>query len=373
MTIPFIDLAAQQMRLQPNLDNAIKRVLDHGGYIMGPEVKQFENELASFCGAKHALGCANGTDALQLALMALGAMAGDAVFVPAFTFAATAEVVPLVGASVVFVDVDERTFNMDPESLKRAIVLAKDEGLRPFCLIPVDLFGLSADYDTLIAIAREHGMKVIGDSAQGFAASYKGRRTGSLCDVTTTSFFPAKPLGCYGDGGAVFTDDGELAALIDSYRVHGKGTDKYSNDRVGLNSRLDTIQAAILLQKLAIYAEEIEMRQNVAKRYSEALSQSFGTPYVPEGYVSVWAQYTLTLENAEERDRVKASAQAAGVPTMIYYPTPLHKLKAYAGALMDPEGLSISESLPGRVLSLPMHPYLEADVQDRIIRVLLDA
>lgn len=373
MKIPFIDLASQQARLQPGIDQAIKRVLDHGGYIMGPEVAQFEKELASFCGAKHALGCANGTDALQLALMALGAKAGDAVFVPAFTFAATAEVVPLVGASVVFVDVDERTFNMDPQSLKRAIALAKDEGLRPFCVIPVDLFGLSADYDTLIAIARENGMKVIGDSAQGFAASYKGRRTGSLCDVTTTSFFPAKPLGCYGDGGAVFTDDAELAALIDSYRVHGKGTDKYSNDRVGINSRLDTIQAAILMEKLSIYAEEIETRQKVAKRYSEALSQRFATPYVPEGYVSVWAQYTLTLENAEERDRVKAAAQAAGVPTMIYYPTPLHKLKAYAGALADPEGLSMSETLPGRVLSLPMHPYLEADVQDRIIRVLLDA
>src|SRR5690606_22064784 len=248
-------------------------------------VKQFEQQLAGFCGAKHALGCANGTDAIQLALMALGAKAGDAIFVPAFTFAATAEVVPLVGASVVFVDVDERTFNMDAESLKRAIRLAKDNGLRPFCVIPVDLFGLSADYDVLIAIARENGMKVIGDSAQGFAASYKGRRTGSLCDITTTSFFPAKPLGCYGDGGAVFTDDAELAALIDSYRVHGKGADKYSNDRIGLNSRLDTIQAAILLEKLSIYDEEIEARQKVAQRYSEALSQRFSTPYVPEGYV----------------------------------------------------------------------------------------
>jgi dTDP-4-amino-4,6-dideoxygalactose transaminase len=373
MKVPFIDLATQQKRLQPNIDDAIKRVLDHGGYIMGPEVAQLEKELSSFCGAKQALGCANGTDALQLALMALGAKAGDAVFVPAFTFSATAEVVPLVGASVFFVDVDERTFNMDPQSLKRSIVLAKEEGLRPFCVIPVDLFGLSADYDILIAIAHESGMKVIGDSAQGFGASYKGRRTGSLCDVTTTSFFPAKPLGCYGDGGAVFTDDAELAVLIDSYRVHGKGTDKYSNDRPGINSRLDTIQAAILLEKLTIYAEEIEARQKVAKRYSEALSQRFATPYVPEGYVSVWAQYTLKLENAEERDRVQTAARAAGVPTMIYYPAPLHKLKAYAGALADPEGLYISETLPGRVLSLPMHPYLEAGVQDRIIRVLLDA
>lgn len=373
MKIPFIDLAAQQARLQPAVDQAIKRVLDHGGYIMGPEVARLEKELGDFCGAKHTLVCANGTDALQLALMALGAKVGDAVFVPAFTFAATAEVVPLVGATPLFVDVDERTFNMDPDSLRRAINAAKDLGLRPFCIIPVDLFGLSADYDVLVAIARENGMKVIGDSAQGFAAGYKGRRTGSLCDITTTSFFPAKPLGCYGDGGAVFTNDDELAALVDSYRIHGKGTDKYANDRIGLNSRLDTIQAAILLEKLAVYEEEIDARQVVAKRYSEALSQRFATPLIPDGYVSVWAQYTLTLENSEERNRVREATQAAGIPTMVYYPKPLHRLKAYDGFPADPEGLAVSEALAERVLSLPMHPYLEPEVQDRIIRTLLDA
>lgn len=373
MSIPFIDLAAQQKRIRPQIDAAIARVLEHGGYIMGREVKEFEQAAAEFCGAEIGLGCANGTDALQLALMAFGAGPGDAVFVPAFTFAATAEVVPLVGAVPVFVDVDERTFNMDPDSLERAIVMAKSEGLRPFCVIPVDLFGLPADYDSLIAVARAHGMKVIGDSAQGFAATYKGRQTGSLCDVTTTSFFPAKPLGCYGDGGAIFTDDAELAKLIDSYRVHGKGTDKYSNDRIGLNSRLDTIQAAILLEKLTIYRDELEARQVVAGRYSDALSDRFRTPYVPQDRTSVWAQYTLTLKDEAERDRVRAAAQAAGVPTMVYYPAPLHKLKAYAPYPRDGEGLAVSEELSGRVLSLPMHPYLEADTQQQIIDVLLSA
>jgi dTDP-4-amino-4,6-dideoxygalactose transaminase len=373
MKISFIDLSAQQTRLQPGIDRAIKKVLDHGGYIMGPEVSQLESALAGFCGARHALGCANGTDALQLALMALGAKAGDAIFVPAFTFAATAEVVPLVGATPVFVDVEERTFNMDAESLKRAILLAKGKGLRPFGVIPVDLFGLPADYDELFAIAREHGMKVIGDSAQGFGALYKGRRTGSLCDVTTTSFFPAKPLGCYGDGGAVFTDDDELAELLDSYRVHGKGTDKYSNDRIGFNSRLDTLQAAILLEKLAIYDEEIEARQRVAARYHDGLSERFRTPHVPNDCTSVWAQYTLTLRDSEQRDALRVAAQAAGVPTMVYYPSPLHKLKAYEGFPCDPEGLLVSESLCTRVLSLPMHPYLEPDTQEKIVNALIAA
>tara|TARA_R110002051_G_scaffold318644_1_gene401260 strand:- start:14375 stop:15505 length:1131 start_codon:yes stop_codon:yes gene_type:complete len=373
MNIPFIDLAAQQARLRPKIEQAVSRVLDHGAYIMGPEVKAFEKQAAALCGAQHALGCANGTDALQLALMALGAGPGDAVFVPAFTFAATAEVVPLVGATPVFVDVDERTFNMDSDSLKRAIAHAKDEGLRPYCVVPVDLFGLPADYDTLNAIAHENAMKVIGDSAQGFAATYKGRRTGSLCDITTTSFFPAKPLGCYGDGGAVFTDDDEIAALVDSFRVHGKGADKYSNDRVGLNSRLDTLQAAILLEKIAIYESEIETRQKVARRYTDALADQVNVPFVPEGYVSVWAQYTLTLNDAQQRDQVKAAAQSASIPTMVYYPTPLHTLKAYERFPQDPMGLKVSEDLAHRVLSLPMHPYLEPEAQDYVIETLIGA
>ncbi|MHB2266552.1 DegT/DnrJ/EryC1/StrS family aminotransferase [Aliihoeflea sp. PC F10.4] len=367
MTIAFIDLAAQQKRLRSGIDNAVAKVLDEGKYIMGPQVAEFERQLAAFCGAGHALSCANGTDALQLALMALGVKEGDAVFVPAFTFAATAEIVPFVNATPIFVDVDPRTFNMDAESLKRAIGHAKELGLRPACVIPVDLFGLPADYDTLIAIAREEKMHVVGDSAQGFAADYKGRRTGSICDVSTTSFFPAKPLGCYGDGGAVFTNDPQLAALIDSFRVHGKGTDKYNNDRLGLNSRLDTLQAAILLEKLAIYGEEIETRQKVAKRYDAALGDLFETPYIPDGLTSVWAQYTLKLADEAARSALQARAKEAGVPTMVYYPVPLHKLNAYKEFPRDPKGLAVSEDLATRVVSLPMHPYLDDETQDTII------
>lgn len=371
MQIPFIDLGAQQLRLRPALDRAIARVLDGNQYIMGPEVGAFEKQLAKFCGARHALGCANGTDALQLALMALGVKAGDAVFVPSFTFAATAEVAPLVGATPVFVDVLPDTFNMDPESLKRAISAARGEGLNPACVIPVDLFGLPADYDVLTDIARENGMSVIADSAQGFGASYHGRVTGSIGDIATTSFFPAKPLGCYGDGGAIFTHDDDLAALIDSLRVHGQGAHKYLNERIGLNSRLDTLQAAILQEKLAIYAEEIEMRQAVAQRYTNAFSNRYETPYIPHGLTSVWAQYTIKTASKAERDALQARARAADVPTVVYYPIPLHRQLAYCAFPADPAGLAVSEDLADRVVSLPMHPYLERETQDHVIDVVL--
>ena len=367
MAIPFIDLAAQQSRIRDRLDQAISGVLDDGHYIMGPQVAQFERAIADYCGAKHCLSCANGTDALQLALMALGIKAGDAVFVPAFTFAATAEIVPFLNAVPFFVDVDHDTFNMDPASLKRAIISAKEQGLRPACVIPVDLFGLPADYDALIAIARENGMAVVGDSAQGFGGTYKGRMTGSLCDITTTSFFPAKPLGCYGDGGAVFTDDDELARLVDSFRVHGKGSHKYFNDRIGMNSRLDTLQAAILLEKLAIYGDETQARQRVAERYDAGLSNRYATPYVPDGLTSIWAQYTLKMQDEAERETFQARAKQAGVPTVVYYPVPLHHQNAYKDFPSDPAGLPVSEDLTKRVVSLPMHPYLTKDTQDTII------
>ncbi|RFC66855.1 MULTISPECIES: DegT/DnrJ/EryC1/StrS family aminotransferase [Mesorhizobium] len=366
----FIDLAAQQARLRPQLDRAIARVLDEGQYVMGPDVARFEKQLAEFCGVKHCLSCANGTDALQLALMALGIGVGDAVFVPSFTFAATAEIAPLVGATPVFVDVLPDTFNMDPASLKRAIAQAKDDGLRPAAVIPVDLFGLAADYDAIEAICRENNLKLVGDSAQGFGASYHGRITGSIGDIATTSFFPAKPLGCYGDGGATFTNDDELAALLDSYRVHGKGHHKYFNDRVGLNSRLDTLQAAILIEKLAVYADELEARQKVAERYDAGLSNRYETPYIPQGQTSVWAQYTLKTANKAERDALMEKAKAAGIPTVIYYPMPLHQQKAYKEFPRDPKGLSVSEDLSQRVVSLPMHPYLDRETQDRIIEVV---
>ncbi|MGC4025958.1 MAG: DegT/DnrJ/EryC1/StrS family aminotransferase, partial [Mesorhizobium sp.] len=366
----FIDLAAQQARLRPQLDRAIARVLDEGQYVMGPDVARFEKQLAEFCGVKHCLSCANGTDALQLALMALGVGVGDAVFVPSFTFAATAEIAPLVGATPVFVDVLPDTFNMDPASLKRAIAQTKDDGLRPAVVIPVDLFGLAADYNTIEAICRENNLKLVGDSAQGFGASYHGRITGSIGDIATTSFFPAKPLGCYGDGGATFTNDDELAALLDSYRVHGKGHHKYFNDRVGLNSRLDTLQAAILIEKLAVYADELEARQKVAERYNAGLSNRYETPYIPDGQTSVWAQYTLKTANKAERDALMEKAKTAGVPTVIYYPMPLHQQKAYKDFPRDPKGLSVSEDLSQRVVSLPMHPYLDRETQDRIIDVV---
>jgi dTDP-4-amino-4,6-dideoxygalactose transaminase len=366
----FIDLAAQQARLRPQLDRAIARVLDGGQYVMGPEVGQLEQQLAEFCGAKHCLSCANGTDALQLALMALGIGEGDAVFVPSFTFAATAEVVPLVNATPIFVDVLPDTFNMDPESLKRAIAEAKDIGLRPAAVIPVDLFGLAADYDVLEVICKENNLKLISDSAQGFGANYHGRITGSIGDIATTSFFPAKPLGCYGDGGAIFTDSDDLAVLLNSYRVHGQGHHKYFNERVGINSRLDTLQAAILIEKLAVYADELQARQRVADRYNAGLSNRYETPYIPEGQTSVWAQYTLKTASSAERDALMERAKAAGIPTVIYYPIPLHEQKAYKAFPRDPKGLGISQDLSTRVVSLPMHPYLDRATQDRIIEVV---
>lgn len=370
MTIPFIDLAAQQRRLRPAIDAAIAKVLDEGQYISGPQVAEFEQQLQEFCGAGHALGCANGTDALLLALMALGVGHGDAVFVPSFTFAASAEVVPFVGATPVFVDVRPDTFNLDTRSLERAIAHALSLGLRPACVMPVDLFGLPADFDAIKQIADAHGLRIINDSAQGFGGTYHGRVTGSMGDITTTSFFPAKPLGCYGDGGAIFTNDADLAKLLDSLRIHGKGTHKYDNERVGMNSRLDTLQAAILLEKLAVYADEIAARQRVADRYNVGLEGRFETPLIPEGLTSVWAQYTIKLETVAEREAVQARAKRAGVPTMVYYPMPLHKQTAYRGFPQDPNGLEVSEDLAGRVLSLPMHPYLEPDQQDLIIAAL---
>ncbi len=369
----FIDLAAQQAHIRPQLDAAMAKVLDDGAYIMGPHVKAFEKELAAFCGAAHVISCGNGTDALQLALMALGIGPGDAVFCPTFTFAATAEVVPFVGATPVFVDSDETSFNMDPASLERAIAHAKAQGLRPAVIVPVDLFGLPADIDAITAIAEAHGCKILCDSAQGFGGTINGKMTGSFGDVATTSFFPAKPLGCYGDGGAVFTSDPDLAKLLDSLRVHGKGSDKYDNVRIGMNSRLDTLQAAILSVKLSVYAEEIEARNRVADRYTARLSNIVDTPVVPEGYRSVWAQYTIKLHSGEERTAVQESLKAAGVPSMVYYPMPLHRQTAYKDYPVDPAGLAVSESLSQRVLSLPMHPYLDEASQDRVIEALGNA
>jgi dTDP-4-amino-4,6-dideoxygalactose transaminase len=367
MTIAFIDLDAQQRRIKGKLDARIQAVLAHGGYIMGPEVAELEAGLAAFCGAKHALGCANGTDALQLALMALNVGPGDAVFCPTFTFASTAEVVPPLGATPVMVDVNADSFNMDVESLKRAVKHARAIGLRPAAVIPVDLFGLPADYDAIQAVADEEKMHVIADSAQGFGATYRGRTTGSIGTIATTSFFPAKPLGCYGDGGALFTSDDELAALMKSYRVHGKGSHKYDNERIGINSRLDTLQAAVLLEKLAIYADEIALRQIVAQRYADGIGDALITPAVPTDCQSVWAQYTVRARSGQDRDAIMAALKDAGVPTVVYYPRPLHQQTAYREFPTDPAGLPVGEALAGEVFSLPMHPYLDETTQGRVI------
>ena len=369
----FIDLKAQQARIKDKIDARIATVLDHGAYILGPEVTELETKLADFCGAKHAISCANGTDALQLALMALGIRTGDAVFVPSFTFAATAEIVPCMGATPVFVEVDPVSFNMDPDSLSRAIAHAKELGLRPAVVIPVDLFGLPADYDAITAIAEAEGLKMIGDSAQGFGGVYRGKTTGSFGDLATTSFFPAKPLGCYGDGGAMFTDDDDLAELLISLRFHGKGDYKYNNVRIGMNSRLDTIQAAILLEKLAIYPDEIIARQRVADRYTDALQDVIDTPHVGNESQSIWAQYTLKTREGQNRETIMGSMKEAGVPTMIYYPMPLHQQQAYDKFPTDPAGLATSEALAKQVFSLPMHPYLDTETQDKVIATLRSA
>jgi dTDP-4-amino-4,6-dideoxygalactose transaminase len=364
--IAFIDIAAQRQRLGARIDEAIARVTTHCQFILGPEVRALEAELAQFCGARHAVSCASGTDALVLVLMAKGIGPGDAVFCPAFTFCATAEVAALLGATPVFADVDEATFNIDPASLERAIAKAKRLGLKPKAVIPVDLFGLPAEHDALAAIAAAESMFILDDAAQAFGATYRGRPLGIFGLATATSFFPAKPLGCYGDGGAVLTDDDELAALLVSLRVHGHGTDKYDNVRIGLTGRLDTIQAAVLLEKLKIFPDEIAARNKVAERYSNALGNVASVPRVPDGMTSVWAQYTIRIEPGRRAD-LAAALKAEGIPTAIYYTKPLHRQEAYAQFPYADGGLPVSDRLAHEVISLPMHAYLDEPTQDRII------
>ncbi|MFN3656953.1 MAG: DegT/DnrJ/EryC1/StrS family aminotransferase [Pseudolabrys sp.] len=364
--IPFIDVAAQRRRLGPAIDAAVARVLGHCQFIMGPEVRAFEAELAAFCGAKHVVTCASGTDALVIALRAMGIGPGDAVICPSFTFCATAEVAVLVGATPVFVDVDPVTFNIDTKGIAGAVETAKAAGLTPKAVIPVDLFGLPADHAAIDDAAKAAGLFVLDDAAQGFGGIYRNRRLGTFGHATTTSFFPAKPLGCYGDGGAVMTDDDALADLMRSIRVHGHGGDKYDNVRIGLASRLDTIQAAILSEKLRIFSDEIEARNVAARRYSQALADVVGVPAVPEGYTSVWAQYTLRVSGGR-RDALGAALKAEGIPTAIYYPIPLHRQQAYKQFPVGKGGVAVSEQLAGEVISLPMHAYLDATTQDRIV------
>lgn len=365
----FIDLKAQYQHLEERINKRVFSVLAQGNYIMGPEVQQLEAELANYVGVKHVISCANGTDALQLTMMAFNIEEGDAVFVPTFTFFATAEVVSFAKATPVFVDSDERTFNIAPEKLEAAIVKTLEEGkLKPKAIIAVDLFGLPADYPRIEAIAKKYNLKLIEDAAQGFGGSINGKKAGSFGDIATTSFFPAKPLGCYGDGGAVFTNDDELAELIRSFRVHGKGVDKYDNVRIGINSRLDTIQAAILLEKLAEFPRELEQRNKIAQQYSAALSKKFTTPFVPEGYVSSWAQYTLINDN---RDAIMAQLKSASIPSMVYYSKCMHQQTAFKNLEGMKSECPIAEELSGQVFSLPMHPYLQQQSIQEIVGVLI--
>ena len=370
----FIDLKKQYEVLKEEIDSNIQECLDEGSYIMGSHVKKLEEELAKYVGRKHCISCANGTDALSLVLMAWGVKEGDAVFVPSFTFYSTSEVVSLLNAEPIFVDVDERTFNIDPDKLEKAILQVKEEGkLNPKAIIPVDLFGQCADYDRILEIAKKHDLFVLEDGAQGFGGSINGKKACSFGDASTTSFFPAKPLGCYGDGGAIFTDDDELAELLRSLRVHGKGEFKYDNVRVGMNSRLDTLQAAILLPKLKAFKEyELEKRNEVAKLYDEMLKDRFMVPFVPEGYVSSWAQYTLILESRGERKRIQEYLKKEGIPTMVYYPKPLHKQAVYKDYGFNLEDLKVSESLAERVLSIPMHPYMEKEDVKKVCKALVE-
>ena len=352
----FIDLQAQYKFLKTRIEKRIQDVLAHGQFIMGPEVYELENQLAQFVGVKHCISCANGTDALTLSMMVLDIKEGDAVFCPTFTFFATGETIAFQKATPVFVDSDEQTFNICPKHLERQIKKVIEKGeLVPKAIIAVDLFGLPADYPEIELIAKKYGLKVIEDAAQGFGGEIHGKRAGSFGDIATTSFFPAKPLGCYGDGGAVFTNIDEYAELLRSYRVHGKGQDKYDNVRIGVNSRLDTIQAAILLEKLAVFPSELESRNASALKYNEELESTYKTPKVPVGYVSSWAQYTLLSDN---RDQEMARYKEQGIPTMIYYGTCMHQQPAFRNLGYNDADLPVASKLSKQVFSLPMHPYL---------------
>jgi dTDP-4-amino-4,6-dideoxygalactose transaminase len=370
--IPLIDVAAQRRRLGRAIDDAVARVTDHCQFIQGPEVAEFEAKLAEFCGARHAVGCASGTDALMLVLMAWNIGRGDAVICPAFTFCATAEVVVLLGATPVFADVDANTFNLDAASLKRAVATARRHKLVPKAVIPVDLFGLPADHEAIADVAKGEGLLVLDDAAQAFGASRRGGKVGTLAPATATSFFPSKPLGCYGDGGAVLTDNAVLAETLRSLRVHGQGSDKYDNVRVGLTSRLDTIQAAVLIEKLKLFSEEIDARQRIALRYSEALSDVATVPTVPAGDTSVWAQYTIRLEPGL-RDGLAAALKSLGIATAIYYRKPLHRMAIYGHYPVVDNGIPVTDRLAEEVISLPMHAYLDNATQDRVIGAVRSA
>ncbi|MBR5509948.1 MAG: DegT/DnrJ/EryC1/StrS family aminotransferase [Lachnospiraceae bacterium] len=370
----FRDLKKQYQVLKPRMDEAIRQVLEASNYISGKQVTELENSLAECVGVKHCISCANGTDALTLALMVWGIGEGDAVFVPDFTFFASAETVAYEGATPVFTDILEDTFNMNPDSLERAVQAVQAEGkLIPKVIVTVDLFGLPADYDRIRAIADKYGMYILEDAAQGFGGTYHGKRAGSFGDISTTSFFPAKPLGCYGDGGAVFTDNDEWAEILRSYRIHGKGSDKYDNVRIGMNSRLDTIQAAILQVKLDAFQEyELADVDVIAAKYAEGLRGHVQIPEIPNGLGSGWAQYSILLKDEAERDAVQSYLKENGVPTMIYYPRGMHQQTAFAGCNLYGETFAVTEDICRRILALPLSPYLTEEDQQKVIRLICE-
>jgi len=371
-SIEFIDLKAQLQLISARVMKRIERIMSHGKFIMGPEIKELEDKLAQYVGVKHAITCSSGTDALLMPLMAYGVGPGDAIFTTPFTFIATAEVIQLLRATPVFVDIDPRTFNIDPGALAKAIDNLgnnpKTAHLSPRGIIPVDLFGQPADYDQINALAQKHGMFVLEDAAQSFGATYKGKRAGALAEVAATSFFPAKPLGCYGDGGAIFTDDDDLAAIMRSIRVHGQGSHKYDNVRIGINGRLDTLQAAILLEKLAIFDRELELRQEVAQRYHQALQSILAVPYVSPDATSAWAQYSVM---SGERATLQKKLKDAEIPTAIYYPLPLHLQGAFSHLGYQAGNFPFSEMASQNIFSLPMHPYLDETDQKKVITAIL--
>jgi dTDP-4-amino-4,6-dideoxygalactose transaminase len=385
--IPFVDVKTQFKRIEEEVRRRINAVLDHGQFILGPEVAELEQKLAAFAGIKHCVSCASGTDALYMALLAKGIGPGDAVFTPSFTFFATAEVIALLGATPVFVDVDPATFNIDPVKLEKAIeALAKDDpslhplprtpgGARSLAakgVIAVDLFGLPADYDALHAVSRKHRLWLMEDAAQSFGAEYKSKRAGALAEISCTSFYPAKPLGAYGDGGAIFTNDDALAQTLRSIRVHGQGSDVYEHVRLGITGRLDSLQAAVLLAKLPIFASELEERQRIADRYTGQLARlaEYRPPMVPKGYRSAWAHYSVLCPSAERRTVLRDKLRVSGIPTGVYYPIALHRQRAFAGLGYERGTMPVSEDLSGRIFGLPMHPYLLDTTIDAIVSML---
>jgi UDP-2-acetamido-2-deoxy-ribo-hexuluronate aminotransferase len=385
LTMQFIDLQAQQQAIYPQIMEGIKRVLAHGRYIMGPEIQELETKLAAYVGCRHAIACSSGTDALLMALMACGVGPGDAILTTPFTFVATAEVISLLGATPVFVDIDPVTFNLDPARLELAMqaLKAHDPAMHPLPanhkslalrgLVPVDLFGLPADYDRINAMAQTHGLLVIEDAAQSFGAEYHGRKSCSLADLACTSFFPAKPLGGYGDGGMCFTDDDKLAGLLRSVRIHGQGEHQYDNVRIGINGRLDSLQAAILLAKFQIFPAEVQQRQQIAAHYSQLLTAAnleLTPPQSTPGLSSVWAQYSILARHREHRATLQAALKQAGIPTAIYYPKPLHLQEAFAYLGYAKGDFPVSEGQAERIFSLPMHPYLKKADQEQIVAIM---